>query len=272
MERLRKKAVWTVVIDSEETETAKQADQFIRLDGDRQFEAICKLRQFVRRRRSVAADSAANPEAGVAGEQKTVAPELDELARLAEQLASAQYAVVVYEPDEDSYGPAAIGQAIVELAGDLHRRTRCAAIRLGRPANAVGAAQALTWQTGYPVAVSFRSGYPEYLPGEACAEWLLARGEVDAALIVGADPHRHYDGAALERLGAIPTIVLDDRQTATTDAATVAIRTARFGVSEAGTVYRSDGVALPLERMAASSAPPAAKVLEAIRERITADG
>ncbi len=50
--------------------------------------------------------------------------------------------------------------------------------------NATGAQNVLTWQTGYPSAISLAAGYPRYGPGEFTASDLLRRGESDAALIV----------------------------------------------------------------------------------------
>jgi formylmethanofuran dehydrogenase subunit B len=106
------------------------------------------------------------------------------------------------------------------------------------------------------------------LPGEASATVLLERGEVDAALVLGADPLPHLRGAAEAMWRRMPTIVLDDELTATARAATVAFRTATFGVETAGSVYRSDGVALPLKRVWQSPQPDAAQVLAQLAAQI----
>jgi formylmethanofuran dehydrogenase subunit B len=74
---------------------------------------------------------------------------------------------------------------------------------------------------------------------------------------------------AADWLRSIPTIVLDDRESATMQAATVAIPVAAFGLSTAGDVYRSDGVALPLQAAVASLLPSSAKVLEKLADAIT---
>jgi formylmethanofuran dehydrogenase subunit B len=162
-----------------------------------------------------------------------------------------------------------LSQAVADLACELHRHTRAAALRLGAPWNAVGAAQVLTWQTGFPAAISFAKGHPDYLPGEASAQTLLERGEVDAALIIGADPAAHLSAAARAHLGAIPCIVIDDRFSETARSAQVVIFTARFGIETAGNVFRSDGVALPLKSAVASPLPQAESLLGQLCKRVT---
>src|SRR5262249_51260482 len=111
-------------------------------------------------------------------------------------------------------------------------------------------------------------GYPRYQPGEATASQLLTRGEVDAALVIGADPLPHLPREAQRYMNSISTIVLDDHETETFRAATGAIGTARFGVETSGDVYRSDGVALPLRAALAAKLPPAEDVLTRLLERL----
>ncbi|HYO26251.1 MAG TPA: hypothetical protein VEQ85_15025 [Lacipirellulaceae bacterium] len=182
--------------------------------------------------------------------------------RLAEQLLAARYLAIFAEGDD------AQAEALTALVDDLHQRTRAALVPLGKPYNAVGAAQVLAWQTGFPAAVSFAPGYPDYQAGEAVAELVLARGEADVVLIVGTDPLAALPRAAAAHLRAIPSIVLDDRDTATMRQAAVAIRTAPFGIAEPGDVFRSDGVALPLRPVVRSASPSAADVLERILARL----
>jgi formylmethanofuran dehydrogenase subunit B len=201
-------------------------------------------------------------------EAQTGAP-LEQWAYLAQRLKSAQYAAVFYEPAAgDPGGPDSLSQGITDLVRELHRHTRAAALRLGAAWNAAGAAQVLTWQTGFPAAVSFASGYPTYLPGEASAQALLERGEVDAALIIGADPAAHLSAAARAHLATIPCVVLDDRLTPTASSAAVALFTARFGVETMGAVFRSDGVALPLKSAVTPTLPDAETLLAKLVERI----
>jgi formylmethanofuran dehydrogenase subunit B len=228
-----------VVADVRRTATADAADEFVQLDSNDGIAVLWTLRALVQ------------------GVEVDVAPPVRQLA---EGLMASRYATVFYNDDAEEAGIAKT-QAISLLVRDLHRHTRAAALPLGASFNAVGAAQVLTWQTGFPAAVSFARGYPQYLPGEATAARLLARGEVDAALIIAADPLGRLPPDAAAHLRSIPTIVLDDRDTATMRAATIALRTARFGIETPGDSYRSDGVALSLRVALTATHPTAAEVL-----------
>jgi len=199
-------------------------------------------------------------------ERETGAP-LAQWAYLAERLKHARYAAIFYAPDKsDAAGPYAVAQSITELVRDHHRHTRAVALPLGEPGNAPGAAQVLTWQTGFPAAVNFAAGYPQSLPGESTAAAILERGETDAALILGADPLNPpttaLSAAAQDHLKQIPTIVLDDQATASAQHAAVAIFTPTFGIETAGEVFRSDNIALPLRAAIPPNRPAAEELLQ----------
>jgi formylmethanofuran dehydrogenase subunit B len=184
---------------------------------------------------------------------------LDAWRKLSERFKESRYAAIFFDGLDG--GAEAKTQAITELALDMHRFARVAALPLGVPFNAMGAAQVLTWQTGFPAAISFARGFPQYLPDEATASQLLSRREVDAALVIAAHPLAHLSAAGQAHLGSIPLVVLDDRATTTSNAAAVAFRIAPFGVAAPGDVYRSDGVALPLRPAVRSTRPTATDVL-----------
>lgn len=199
-------------------------------------------------------------------ERQTGAP-LAQWAYLAERLKHARYAAIFYAPSKsDAAGPDAIAQSITELVRDHHRHTRAVALSLGEPGNAPGAAQVLTWQTGFPAAVNFAPGYPQSLAGESTAGAILERGEADAAIILGADPLHPATSAltasAQNHLQQIPTIVLDDQPTATAQQAAVAIFTPPFGIENAGNVFRSDNIALPLHAAIPPNRPAAEELLQ----------
>lgn len=207
---------------------------------------------------------------GLQVDRHTGAP-LAQWAYLAQRLKAAKYAAIFYTPEplasqSDLAGPDPVTQAITELIRDHHRQGRAVALPLGSPGNAAGAAQVLTWQTGFPSAVNFAAGYPRQFPGEAEAATLLKRGEVDAALIIGTNPLPYLSDAAQTRLAAIPTIVFDDHASDADRKATVVIFTPRFGIETAGDVFRSDGVALPLRAAIQSNRP----TLESLLERLEA--
>ena len=126
--------------------------------------------------------------------------------------------------------------------------------------NVTGGDNVLTWRTGYPFGVNFSRGYPRYNPGEYTAADLLARREVDAALIVASDPAPFFGRAALEHLASIPTVVIDARPTSARQTANVAFATAPFGLQTGGTVYRMDEIPLTL-RPALPPIVPVSKTL-----------
>src|SRR5205823_4008863 len=116
----------------------------------------------------------------------------------------------------------------------------------------------------YPFAVDFSRGYPRYNPGEFTAVDVLARKDVDAALLIGADPATTMPQAATDHLARIPTIVLDHRPTATSRLARVHITTAATGISASGTAYRMDKVPLPVRTALESPYPTDEEVLRRI--------
>ena len=142
------------------------------------------------------------------------------------------------------------------------------ACRSERPGNGTGAENVSTWQTGYPFAVNLARGYPRFGPGEFNAADALARGECDAALIVVDDPMSQLTAPAREHLSRVPTIVLDSGDTATTKIATVSFRTSVYGINTPGTVYRTDGVPIPLRAASCSPLPSDEEVLRRIERRV----
>ena len=143
---------------------------------------------------------------------------------------------------------------------DLSRDRHAVTLGLRGDGNARGAEDVLAWQTGFAAAVNFARGFPRESPRAA---ELLERGEVDAALVVAADPLADLPG-----LRGLPMVVVDARATATSQAARVAFATAADGIEVPGTVHRMDGVPLPLRAPRAAERPGVEDVLAAIADRL----
>jgi formylmethanofuran dehydrogenase subunit B len=220
-----------VVVDAERTATADEADAFVALGATGDFEALWALR------------------AQIGG-----APRDD----LAQRLLGARHVAIVYGALDE---PSAL--ALFALVRDLSRERHAVTLGLRREGNARGAEDVLAWQTGFPSAVSFARGRPRANAGELSAATLLERGEVDAALVVAADP---VDD--MPRLRELPTVAIDARETATTRAARVAFVTAADGIEVAGTVHRMDGVPVPVRAPVPAERPGVEDVLAAIAERL----
>lgn len=252
-----------IVVDAVKTATANRADCFLQVDRSAEFESLGVLRGLV-----------AGVEQDSVRVEHATGLELSCWQDLATRLKRAAYGAIFHAPrqqistDLHADDLQAEAQAVLELARDLNEHTRCVALGLGRPDNAVGAQQVLTWQTGFPAAVDFSLGYPRYLPGEASADKRLARGEADAALAIGCDPWLHLEKPASDAAGgcfdSIPLLAIDCQETETTRRAAVAFHVARYGIETGGSVYRSDGVPLPLRPALRSQYPTAEAVLQVI--------
>jgi formylmethanofuran dehydrogenase subunit B len=241
-----------VVVDAQRTATAEDADAFVEFDAANDFEALWALRALVGR---------APLDRDRAGELP-----LDALDDLAERLLGARHVALLYGDGVASDELNAL--ALFALVRDLSRDRHAVTLGLRREGNARGAEDVLAWQTGFPAAVSFARGYPRANPGELSAAALLERGEIDAALVVASDPLEHLPAAAAKRLRELPTVVVDERDTATAAAARVVFVAGAAGVDVAGTVHRMDGVPIPLRAPLAGERPGVGDVLAAIEGRL----
>lgn len=235
-----------VVVDEHRTATAERADIFLELSAERDVDALWTLRALVRE--EPLADAAERD------------PSLGELAR---RLRGCRNGAILHRVRGHVEA-----LALHALVRDLSRVAHVVAVALRRESNAAGAQDVLGWQTGYPAAVSFATGYPRSNAGELSAAAVLERGEADAALVVGSDPLEHLPPAAAERLRSIPVVSVDAHHTQTAEAARVAFATAAPGVHRAGVVHRLDGVPVPLRSVLHSSRPSDEEVLAAILERV----
>ena len=242
-----------VVIDAQRTATADEADEFIELPPELDFEAKWAMRALVR---DVPLDR----------ELAAQLP-LDALEQLAGRLRACRYGALLH--GDAGYANAL---ALLTLVRDLAGITHVVALPLRQDGNARGAEDVLAWQTGYPAAVSFARGHPRAQPGEFSATGLLERGEPDAALVVGFDALSHLPPRAADHLRRIPTIVVDPRATETAAVARVAFATAAAGVHREGTAHRMDGVPVSLHQPLTSERVGDEQVLAAIEARITGAG
>jgi formylmethanofuran dehydrogenase subunit B len=145
--------------------------------------------------------------------------------------------------------------AALTLAAELNAFTKFVAMPMRGHGNVTGADVVLRYTTAYPFGISLSRGYPRFNPGEYSTIDLLVRGDVDATLVLGADPGATMPQPAIEHLRRTPTIVLDPKVTHTSKLARVHITTAATGISAGGTVYRMDEIPLPLRPALTSPYP-----------------
>jgi formylmethanofuran dehydrogenase subunit B len=242
-----------VVIDTELTETARQADLFLQIEPGRDFEALWMLRMLVR--------GMSLPDHGPPG-----GPTRDQLASLAQRMKSCRSGIVFFGLGltRHARGGHHVIEALLRLVTDLNRHTRFYARRMRIPGDVAGADSVLCWQTGFPFSVNLARGYPRYGPGEYSANELLERREVDACVIVGSESLARLSPAAGQTLRELPSIVLDYPHARCSFSPQVAFTTAIYGVHAPGTAYRMDETPIPLKSFLAGDLPTDGQVLRAI--------
>ena len=247
-----------VVIDVARTATADQADLFLQIKPGCDFEALWTLRALAKRVQLDAKQVIA--QTGVA---------LSAWTDLMEKMQAARFGAFCYGSGlTQTRTPAASCEALFLLTREMNGVTRFVVTSVGARGNPIGADNAVAWQTGFPFAVNFNRGYPRYSPGEYTITESLRRGEIDAALVIGADPLTQLPADAAARLRKFPLVVIGSQPSATRDAAQIAFATATYGIHTPGTVYRLDGVPLRLRPALQSSLPSDVEVLTRLERQI----
>ena len=227
-----------LVVGESETETAQLADRFFRIPRDREMEVIWTLRALVK-------NCLLDPKQVA----RTTGCDLSALSELAGELVRARYGAWFHGPSEraDSLAVAAATlEATAALVRDLNERGRFVLLGMGETGNRVGLEAALTWQTGFPASVDFAAGAPESIPGVTSARARLQRGEVDLVVVVGAFANDRVGSELIAVLGQIPTIWIGPAGAALNRSLTVHLVAGAIGCETGGTVFRADGVAIPV--------------------------
>lgn len=253
---------YVVHVDVRPTPTARMADETILIRPGSDFEVLSTMRMMLRGELPDAKEVGGVP---IATWQA-----------LLERMKAAEFGALYWGMGITmSRGKYMNAIAILSLVRDLNAYTKFVGSPMRGHGNVVGAATVLTWTTGFPFGINFSRGFPRFNPGEFTSVDLLVRGDVDAALVMAADAVGNYPKPAALRLGEIPTIAIDIKESETTKIATVVIPTAQAGVSAGGVAYRMDHIPLPLSKVVDSPYPSDAEVLtrllDAIRRRRTPD-
>ncbi len=248
-----------VVIDVRPTPTSKNADIFIQVTPGQDFEIAHVLRCLVKDIRLE----------GLTESSLVGGVPLSQWRELVEIMKQSHYGVVMYGIGvTQSRGKDLNPEEINTLVSELNRYTRFYGIAMRGHGNVNGSNQALTWQTGYPLAVNFQRGYPRFNPGEFSVVDMLNRKDIDAALIIATDPGAHLPQSNVRYLQSIPTIVLEPHESLTTPWANVVIPVAPAGVGAEGTFYRMDNVSLRLKKLIDFPFPSDLEVLESIKKQV----
>ena len=245
-----------IVVDVRETETARVADEFIRIKAGGDYAVLSALRAIVRGKGDVVPESVA----GVSRSQ---------LERIVTLCKDAKFGAVFFGLGLTmTRGKYKNVRNAIELVDELSRHTKFTITPMRGHWNVYGSNEVFTWMTGYPYAIDFCRGIAFYNPGETSAIDLLARKECDACLIIGSDPGAHFPRACVEHLAEIPTVVIDTVPSMTTALADVQIPVAVSGIDADGTAYRMDGVPIRVRKVIEPTLPNDREVLKSIHAKM----
>ena len=194
---------------------------------------------------------------------------LKNLSSLCDKMRAAQYGVIVWAPAdlERKHSEPTI-RSICSLINDLNQTTRFAGLPLGGHEGGMTALSVATWQSGYPLKVSYRRGYPEYDPLRFSAERLLAAGETDALVWISSISANRLPPPIESK---IPVIALTSSTTTTQPDYSVQIPVGTPGIDHQGQMIRCDSVvSLALHQLRVSGLPSVSSILTAIQHALEA--
>jgi formylmethanofuran dehydrogenase subunit B len=245
-----------IVVDVRRTRTAENADYFIQVEPNKDYELFEALRALIRDEELEVDNVAGVP--------------VEYLEEVADAMIGCNFGVIFFGLGLTmSEGKLRNVDAALSLTRDLNMRTKFVILPMRGHFNVTGADTVFTWQTGYPYAVDFSLGYPRYNPGETSAVDVLLRKETDAALVVASDPVSNFPRTAAEHLAKNPLIVVDPHMNATAQMGDVVFPSAFVGIETSGTAYRMDHVPLSLKKIV--NPPRGVLSDEAILKRILSE-
>jgi len=160
----------------------------------------------------------------------------DPMAALAARLRSARYAVVVWAAGLfDGPQPDLIVEGLVRLIRTVDGITRCAGLPLSGADNLVGANQACSWRTGFPLRTGFDGGGPLHDPDRF--DWHRRLRDADVTLWISAF---RPETPALATGGSV--IMLAPPETIVAPEPALFIPVGTPGIDHPGDVFRADNV------------------------------
>jgi len=183
---------------------------------------------------------------------------IDHLAKLCHDAA---YGVVVWAPQCLDFANADLTvQVICDMVRELNQTQRFVGLSLGGNEGAASAVSVSSWQSGYPLRVSFASGKPIHDATQNALNRMLAAGEGDLLVWTAG----FSTGIAVPQTH-LPTIVLGTPGLEMAQPPAIYIPIGTPGIDHSGRLVRNDSVvSLPLRNLGRSPLPSAAHVLESI--------
>jgi len=246
-----------VVVDVRKTHSADAADYFLQVEPNKDYDLLQAFRMLI-----------ADEELDV---DRVAGVPVETLTEIADVMIECELGVIFFGQGLTmTEGKLRNVDAALSLVRDLNQRTKFLIMPMRGHFNVTGADVVFTWQTGYPFAVDFSQGYPQYNPGETSVIDILCRDETDAALVVASDPVAHFPKEAAQNLVKNPLIVIDPHTTPTSLMADVVFPSAFVGIEAEGTAYRMDHVPLPLKKIVEppSNCLPDVEILQRILHEV----
>ncbi|MGD6851327.1 MAG: formylmethanofuran dehydrogenase subunit B [Candidatus Bathyarchaeia archaeon] len=242
-----------IVFDPIKTMTAEAADYFVQVEPNKDYEVIEALRCLVN-----------DQEIDV---EKVGGIPVDYLKEIADAMVNCEFGAIFFGLGMTaSAGRFRNVEIAIKLVQDLNKKTKFVITPMRGHFNIAGANVAFAWQTGYPYAIDFSQGYPQYNPGEYTTIDLLKQGDIDAILVIGADPGAHFPKPSMQKMMKHPTIVINPDWNCTSRVGDVVFPTQWCGIEREGTAYRMDTVPIMLRKVV--EPPPGVPCDEEILQRI----
>ncbi len=243
-----------VVVDSEETETARQADWFIKSAHESGSATLSVIRALI-----------SNVKFNTFDKHPTGQP-LETWQNLAAEMLAARYGTIFFRPSASDSDYDSVSDQLHRLVRAAQQQTRCVLHPLHSSANGVGAENVMAWSSGYPFAVNFNRSFPRYYGREYSAEGLLERGECDLVILASTGQlekeWQFMSSAARDHFERVPKIVLEESPVSIDLDHTVKFPVTRCGDSCHGDMFRQDGISIPLPNLRdAGDRPSAIQVL-----------
>jgi formylmethanofuran dehydrogenase subunit B len=253
---LQKEGRKLIVIDPIKTMTAEAADYFIQVEPNRDYELMEAIRCLVNDQ-----ELDVDTVAGVPVEY---------LREVVDLMVRCNFGAIYYGLGlTASAGRFRNIELAIKLVADLNRKTKFVITPMRGHFNITGANVAFAWATGYPFAIDFSQGYPQFNPGEFTTIDLLKNGDNDATLVIGSDPGAHFPKPSMKKMTQHPLIVINPDMNCTSKLSDVLFPTQWCGIESEGTAYRMDGVPIRLRK--AVEPPPGVPSDEEILRLILAE-
>lgn len=180
---------------------------------------------------------------------------------LAERVTGALYPVFCWSPTSLKFANAdLLVNGISDVVKQLNITGRAAGLSLGGSEGSTSASSVATWQSGFPLRVSFASGKPEYDFMRYAIPRMLESGQGDVLVWIAS-----FSPDLGPPSTKIPTIVLGTPGIKLVGTPKVYIPIGTPGVDQAGSIMRVDGVVtLPLRDLGRAKLPKVSDVLAAI--------